>query len=191
MCSAASSLPFHQGPDNTAIKMGERLRNVGSWQPLEHFTEIISAFCNEYPRLISCPKALKWLITLSCGCSPWPRLHLLPRPLLRYVGQVAWGCLCLDLAPLLASRESVRLEKDWSAGKTGKLLWGFQEGGEGSQKEKCGRLPALGTHRALSEARAGTQHRCWKRLGEGIKKGGGAIKKKWQQTHLEEQTEQF
>lgn len=43
------------------------------------------------------------------------------------------------------------------------------------QEEKHGRLPRLGTHSALSEAWACTQHRCWKKLGEGIEKrcGGG------------------
>lgn len=47
--------------------------------------------------------------------------------------------------------------------------------GAGSQEEKNGRLPRLGTHSALSKTWACTQHRCWKKLGEGIEKRVGAV----------------
>lgn len=49
MCALALSLLLHGDSDNKAIKMGERLRNLGSWQPTAYFTEMISDFCNEYP----------------------------------------------------------------------------------------------------------------------------------------------
>lgn len=49
MRSLASSLLLHGGSDNKPIKIRERLRNLGSWQPMKHFTEMISDFCNEYP----------------------------------------------------------------------------------------------------------------------------------------------
>lgn len=81
------------------------------------------------------------------------------------------GCVCWPYEDLSGLRGIV--------GDKGKQLWGFQDGEAGRREKKSGRLPGLGTHRALSEARACTQHRCWEKLGEGIhKKGWGRPVKK-------------
>lgn len=59
-------------------------------------------------------------------------------------------------------------------GEKGKQLWGFQDGGAVSQEEKrvAGCQSQEHTEPCL-EAWACTQHRCWKRLVEGIQRGGG------------------
>jgi len=132
---------------------------------------------------------MQWLLTLAPSPPPsWSLAdsHGLTFPLERCVEQLqgvsVWTWMRL---PVFRGPEAI-LERNCVVREKGKPLWGFQDGGAGSQEEKHGRLPRLETHSALSEARACTQHRCWKRLGEGIEKKGGTAKKRGKHTHHEE-----
>lgn len=181
---------IHWGSRNKFLKSGGEVKEFGLLAGYETLHRNDFRLLQWIPLLISWPKAEKWLIALCSGCSPWLCLHLLPKaphtctasPFLGRCGSRSFGRFCVSTWVCLLGFRGDRptgLERDCGVREKGKQLWGFQDGGAGSQEEKHGRLPRLGTHRALSEARACTQHRCWKWVGEGIKKkGGGAIKKR-------------
>ncbi|MED6250517.1 hypothetical protein ATANTOWER_025664 [Ataeniobius toweri] len=59
--------------------------------------------------------------------------------------------------------------------------------GQKARKRSIGLLPRLETHSALSESWAYTQHRCWKKLGEGIEKRcGGSGRNRGMHAYIEE-----
>lgn len=135
-------------------------------------------------------RIMQWLLTLALSPPSSQSLADRQREPHLSLREVGWvdsgcflsgpGCICWPLGHRSGWRGIV--------GEKGKQLWGFQDGGAGSQDEERGRLPRLGTHRALSEARACTQHRCWKRLGKGIQKRRvGQSRKEGMQTLIEEQ----
>lgn len=151
--------------------------------------------------MISCPEAAKWLIALCSGCSPWHRIHLLPRatqtdrqtrpPHLwrRGVGRTASGCFCLDLGA--------------SAGLpgTGRGWRGIVERGRRANSCEVSRMVRQGARKRSVAGCQGWEHtepclkpghapstgaeRGWVK---GYKKGGvGQSRKEGMQTRREEQ----
>lgn len=138
--------------------------------------------------LILCPGAAEWLITLSLACSPSFCLHPSPGSSLAaspFGPTRRWadlGCLCLQglLESEVCSEKNCFMRED---GQTVVSLHGGMYGAE-RQEGKHGEMPDLGTHSALSEARACTQHRCWKRSGEGVKPGWWRESRKKEHAHF-------
>lgn len=160
------------------MRFGKRSRNLVSWQLMKHFREMIPDFCNEYPLLIFMPQSCKLAnrIMQRCSAHLGSNLHISEL-------RVSFIDLCppssfrsLSVCPRVGVRVVRGDRPGWrriflvyrrraNSCEVSRMM------GQGARKRSVASCQGRKTHGALSEARASTQHRCWKRRGYKIEEG--------------------